>query len=240
VQSLLPYVDWGYPTFDLGVPDVYRGQELVNEIHRFEQNGDLPNLMVVLLGNDHTSGTQESAPTPRAAVADNDLALGQIVEGLSKSKFWKDTAIFVVEDDPQSGVDHVDGHRTVGFVVSAYTRRRYHDTTFYNQSSILRTIELILGIDPLTQFDLAANPMLVLFQAEPDLTPYVAKQNKIPLDEFNPKRSALNGAALHDAEVSARMDFSVADGVEDGVLNLILWHATKGYDLPYPRSNERE
>ena len=240
MQSLMPYVDWNYPTFDLGVPDVYRGQELANEIHRFEQTGDLPNLMVVLLGNDHTSATQEGAPTPRAAVADNDLALGQIVEALSKSKFWKDTAIFVVEDDPQSGVDHVDGHRTVGFVASAYTRRHYHDKTFYNQNSILRTIELILGIDPLTQFDLAANPMLALFQPTPDLTPYVAKQNQIPLDEFNPKRAALNGAALRDAELSARMDFSVADGVDDNVLNLILWHATKGYDLPYPRSNERE
>jgi hypothetical protein len=240
MQSLMPYVDWNYPTFDLGVPDVYRGQELTNEIHRFEQNGDLPNLMVVLLGNDHTSATQAGAPTPRAAVADNDLALGQIVEAVSKSKFWKDTAIFVVEDDPQSGVDHVDGHRTVGFAVSAYTRRRYHDTTFYNQNSILRTIELILGIDPLTQFDLAANPMLALFQAKPDLTPYAAKQNKIPLDEFNPKRAALNGAALRDAELSARMDFSVADAADDDVLNLILWHATKGYETPYPRSNERE
>src|SRR5882762_10815143 len=181
----MPYVDWGYPTFDLNVPDVYRGQELTNEIHRFEQNadlqnGDLPNLMVVQLGDDHTSGTNEGAPTPRASVADNDLALGQIVEALSKSKFWKDTAIFVVEDDPQDGVDHVDGHRTVGFVVSAYTRRRYHDKTFYNQNSILRTIELILGIDPLTQFDLAANPMLAFFQANPDLTPYAAKQNQIP------------------------------------------------------------
>ena len=238
--SLMPYVDWSYPTFDLGVPDVYRGQELVNEIHRFEQNGDLPNLMVVQLGDDHTSGTQEGAPTPRASVADNDLALGQIVEALSKSKFWKDTAIFVVEDDPQDGVDHVDGHRTVGFVVSAYTRRRYHDKTFYNQNSILRTIELILGIDPLTQFDLAANPMLAFFQATPDLTPYAAKQNQIRLDEFNPKRSALHGAALRDAELSARMDFSVADNADDGVLNLILWHATKGYKTPYPRSNERE
>jgi len=238
--SLMPYVDWGYPAFDLGVPDVYRGQELANEIRRFEQNGDLPNLMVVQLGNDHTSATQEGAPTPRAAVADNDLALGQIVEALSKSKFWKDTAIFVVEDDPQDGVDHVDGHRTVGFVVSAYTRRRYHDTTFYNQNSILRTIELILGIDPLTQFDLAANPMLALFQPNPDLTPYAAKQNQIPLDEFNPKRSELHGAALRDAELSARMDFSVADDADDGVLNLILWHATKGYETPYPRSNERE
>ena len=152
----------------------------------------------------------------------------------------EDTAIFVVEDDPQDGVDHVDGHRTVGFVVSAYTRRRYHDKTFYNQNSILRTIELILGIDPMTQFDLAANPMLALFQANPDLTPYGAKQNQIRLDEFNPKRSALHGAALRDAELSARMDFSVADNADDGVLNLILWHATKGYKTPYPRSKERE
>ena len=240
MQSLMPYVDWSYPTFDLGVPDVYRGQELTNEIGRFETNDDLPNLMVVLLGNDHTSATQEGAPTPRAAVADNDLALGQIVEALSKSKFWNDTAIFVVEDDPQDGLDHVDGHRTVGFAVSAYTRRRFHDRTFYNQNSILRTIELILGIDPLTQFDLAANPMLAVFQPTPDLTPYVAKQNHIPLDEFNPKRSSLNGDALRDAELSARMDFSVPDKADDGVLNQILWHATKGYDTPYPRSNEHE
>ena len=145
----------------------------------------------------------------------------------------------MVEDDPQDGVDHVDGHRTVGFVVSAYTRRRYHDKTFYNQNSILRTIELILGIDPLTQFDLAANPMLALFQENPDLTPYTAKQNQIRLDEFNPKRSALHGTALRDAELSARMDFSVADDADDDVLNLILWHATMGYKTPYPRTNER-
>src|SRR5258707_15532067 len=144
---------------------------MTNEIRRFEQNGDLPNLIVVQLADAHTLGTHEGAPTPRSSVADNDLALGQIVEALSKSKFWKDTAIFVVEDDPQDRVDHVDGPRPVGFVVSAYTRRRYHDKTFYNQNSILRTIELILGIDPMTQFDLAANPILAFFQSKPLLTP---------------------------------------------------------------------
>jgi len=186
------------------------------------------------LGNDHTSGTDEGLPTPRAAVADNDLALGQIVEAVSRSRFWKDTAIFVVEDDPQDGLDHVDGHRTVGFVVSAYTRRRYHDKTFYNQNSMLRTIELILGLDPMTQFDLAANPMLDVFQETPDLSAYTAKQNRVALDQMNPKEAELRGMKLRDAQLSKQMDFTEPDHVDEEALNRILWRATRGYRLPYP------
>jgi YVTN family beta-propeller protein len=234
LHTLAPYVDWSYPAFSLRIPDVYRAREFIRELHGFEKQDDMPSLMVMQLGNDHTSGTDEGLPTPRTAVADNDLALGQIVEAVSKSKFWRDTVIFIVEDDPQDGLDHVDGHRTVAFAISAYTRRGFVDSTFYNQNSILRTIELILGLDPMTQFDLATNPILASFEQTPDFSPYVVKPNHVRLDEINPKVSRLRGRQLEDARLSKEMNFDEPDKADDDVLNRILWHAMKGYETPYP------
>src|SRR5262245_63132975 len=143
----------------------------------------MPNLVYVFLPANHSVGTTPGFPTPRAMVTDNDLALGRIVEAVTKSKFWLETCIFVVEDDPQFGFDHVDGHRTVAQVISPYTKRKYVDDNNYNQTGMVKTIELILGLPPMNQLDLSATPMRHCFQDKPDLTPYTAAPNKIALDE---------------------------------------------------------
>ena len=167
-------------------------------------------------------------------VADNDLALGQIVEAISKSKFWPDTCIFVVEDDPQNGFDHVDGHRTVAMAISPYTKRKYVDSTCYNQTGMVKTIELMLGLPPMNQFDLSATPMRGCFTAKPDLTPYAAVPNIIPLDEMNKPLDQLRGAALHWAQESLKQNFDEGDAADDEVVNRILWFAMRG-DEPYPK-----
>jgi hypothetical protein len=193
----------------------------------------------MLLPNDHTTGTKEGFPTPKASIADNDLALGQIVEAVSKSKFWKETAIFVIQDDPQSGLDHVDGKRTVAFCISPYTKRGEVVSTQYNQNSILRTIELILGLPPMSQFDLTATPMVDCFRNEPDFTPYTALPSNIPLDQLNPKLASLKGKQKYWAKKSMEMPFEEVDMAEDDVLNRIIWYAVKGYDVPYPKIRKR-
>jgi hypothetical protein len=167
-------------------------------------------------------------------VADNDLALGQIVEAVSRSKFWADTCIFVVEDDPQNGFDHVDGHRTVALVLSPYTKRRHVDHTTYNQTGMVKTIELILGLPPMNQLDLSATPMRNCFQAKMDLTPYSCKPNRISLDEMNLPMNRLKGAALDWAKKSMKLNLAEGDAADEDTLNRILWHAQRGYDTPYP------
>jgi hypothetical protein len=166
-------------------------------------------------------------------VADNDLALGRIVEAVSKSRFWPKTCIFVVEDDPQNGFDHVDGHRTVALVISPYTRRRFVDHTNYNQTGMVKTIELILGLPPMNQLDLSATAMRGCFQPEPDLTPYTCRPNRVALDEMNPPLQKLKGMALHWAKKSLELDLDEADEADEDTLNRILWHAAQG-DTPYP------
>ena len=206
----------------------------MKELKAYEKKGELPNLMLMLLPDDHTTGVNENFPTPGAQVADNDLALGQIVEAISNSKFWKETAIFVIQDDPQSGLDHVDGKRTIAFCISPYTKRGEVISTQYNQNSLLRTIELILGLPPMTQFDLIAEPMTDCFTDQPDFTPYKVRPNLIPLDQMNPKLSALKGKQLYWAKKSMKQPLDEADEIEDDVLNKIVWYAMKGYDVPYP------
>ena len=236
LHTLEPYTCPTYIGFPGKVQDVYRAGEFIKELNAYEKSGELPNFMIMLLPNDHTSGTREGAPTPRAAVADNDLALGRIVEAVSNSIFWKETAIFVVEDDPQAGLDHVDGRRTIAFCISPYTKRGQVISTHYNQNSILRTIELILGLPPMNQFDMAANPMTDCFTDKPDFTPYVALVNQIPLDEMNPLLSSLNksGKQYYYAKKSMEMPLDDIDKADEGLFNSILWHDAKGYDVPYP------
>jgi DNA-binding beta-propeller fold protein YncE len=173
-------------------------------------------------------------PTPRAAVADNDLALGKIVEAISHSKFWKETCIFVTEDDPQAGLDHVDGHRTVGLVISPYTKRAEVVSTNYSQINMFRTIENILGIPPLNQFDLAAEPMFDCFTENPDFSPYTALPNNIPLGELNPDLALLSGDARYWAEKSMDQDLEEYDRIDEDTFNRIIWHSVKGYEVPYP------
>ena len=167
-------------------------------------------------------------------VADNDLALGRIVEAVSKSQFWKDTCILVVEDDPQNGFDHIDGHRTVALAISPYTKRKHVDHTFYNQTGMVRTLELMLGLPPMNQMDLASTPMRNCFTDKPDLTPYQSVKNRIALDEMNPAIKKLAGKQLFWAQKSLALNLEQGDKADEDTLNRIIWYATKGYDTPYP------
>jgi hypothetical protein len=173
-------------------------------------------------------------PVPEASVADNDLALGRIVEAISSSKFWKETCILVTEDDPQNGFDHVDGHRTVGMVISPYTKRGEVVSDYYSQVNMVRTIENILGIPPMNQLDLSAEAMTECFTKNPDFSPYKAVKNNIPLYKLNPSLSSLAGDELFWAQKSLEQDLDDVDRIDDDTFNRIIWHAVKGYDRPYP------
>ncbi len=234
LHTLEPYIAPTFVGFPGSVPDVYRAREFIKELNEFEKTGKFPNFVIMLLPNDHTVGTREGFPTPRATVADNDLALGQIVEAVSKSSFWKETAIFVIQDDPQAGLDHVDGRRTVALCISPYTKRGEVISTHYNQNSILRTIELILGLPPMTQFDMAATSMEDCFTDDADLTPYSALPNRIPLDEMNAQLGMLKGKQLYFAQKSMEMPLDDIDQADEDLFNRIIWHSVKGYDTPYP------
>ncbi len=202
------------------------------EFRDFERNGTLPRFIVMSLGEDHTSGTRPGAYTPQASVASNDLALGRLVEAVSRSKYWSETAIFVIEDDAQNGPDHVDAHRTVGLVISPYVKRKTLDSTQYTTVSMIRTIELILGLEPLSQFDAAARPMFASFSDKADLTPYTTESARIDVD-------AKNTPLAYGAERSSKMDFSEYDRVDDFELNEILWRSIKGRDAPLPPAVRR-
>ena len=235
VHTLAPYLCERFIGFPGTMQDVYRAQIFIEELKEFEANNNLPDFMIMLLPNDHTSGTKEGMPTPRATVADNDLALGRIVEAVTKSKFWPEMAIFVVEDDPQAGLDHVDGRRTIAQCISPYTRRGVVDSAHYTQPSMIRTMELILGLPPMNQFDLAANPMTTCFQDTPDLTPFTALPNQIPLDEMNKKLADTRGAERYWAEKSLALELDDVDKADEWTFNRIIWHSVKGYDTPYPK-----
>ncbi|MGC8783108.1 MAG: alkaline phosphatase family protein [Armatimonadota bacterium] len=234
IETLRRYSCREYPGWNMRIPDILRADVFLKELRDFEHKGYFPNLVIVYLPQDHTSGTQPGMPTPRAHVADNDLALGRIVEGISKSKFWSKTCIFVIEDDPQDGFDHVDGHRSVCLVISPYTKRGAVISEFYNQSSVLHTICRILGVPPMNQMVAMSPVMTACFTEKPDFTPYTALPNRIPLDELNPALSTLNPQQRHWAEASLRLPLDKPDRVEDDLLNRILWHAVKGVDAPYP------
>lgn len=225
--SLLGNVNMRYRSFDLDYPDVERAKVFLEDLKQFESSGQMPRLMVVRLPNDHTNGTTPGKLTPLALFADNDYALGMIVQGISKSRFWASTAIFSIEDDAQDGPDHVDSHRSVLLAVSPYTHRGIIDSTMYNQSSVMRTMELILGLRPMTQFDAAARPLTAAFASSPNPAPYAAESPRISLTDRNPARSGT-------AERSKRMDFEEADLIDDDELNDILWAAIKGTSAPPP------
>jgi hypothetical protein len=217
------------------VPDVFRAAQFLKELKECERTGDFPNLVLICLPNDHTSGTKAGMPTPAAHMADNDLAFGQIVEGLSRSRFWPQTCILAIEDDPQNGWDHVSGYRTIAYVVSPYTKRRAVVSTQYNQTSLLRTIELILGLPPMNQMDATATPMTDCFTDQPDFTPYVAEPNTIPLDRMNPAPQKVADPLLRrQAYASARLPLERMDQCPEDLLNRILWHAMRGSQAPYP------
>lgn len=234
IAALNKVLATNYPAYSTTIPDVARAQIFLADLRRMEGEGKFPNLVLLQLPSNHTNGTTPGGSTPKAMVADNDLALGQVVEALTKSKFWPKMAIFVVEDDAQNGVDHVDGHRTAAFLASPYARRGAIDSTFYSHQSILKTIELILGLPTMSLFDLIANDMRNSFTNEPDVTPFTAIQPKQDLFELNPPQRALNGPARRAARDSARMNWSLPDAAPTERLNRILWGAVKGWNVPYP------
>ena len=215
--------------------DAMRADALIKELNEYEaMPGDkLPELMVIALPNDHTNGVRPGYPTPRAFVADNDAALGKIVEAFSKSRFWENTVIFVVEDDSQGGWDHVSAYRTVALVISPYSKIKKTVSTYYTQPSMIRTIEQILGMPPMNIQDAIANPMAACFTSVPDKTPFKALPSNIPIDEMNPQIISLKGRALHYAKKSLLPEFDGIDTGNDDLLNRILWFAEKG-NTPYP------
>jgi hypothetical protein len=226
-----------YPGYDNHqIPDILRAKAFIDELKEYEaKEGDQwPHLMVMALPNDHTGGIRPGLPAPRAMVADNDVALGQIVEAISKSRFWKNTAIFVVEDDSQGGWDHVSAYRTVGMVISPWSRMKTTLRTNYNQTSVVRTIEQILGIPPMNIGDATAVPMFDCFNDTPDFAPYQAVPNRIPLDEMNKSLTELRGTALHYARKNLDPRFDHIDSGDDDLFNRIIWYAMKG-NKPYPR-----
>jgi YVTN family beta-propeller protein len=224
------YVGWG-----MSVPDQFRADFIIRELKEFEAQGKFPNLVIICLPNDHGSGTAAGCPTPAACMADNDLAFGRIVEALSHSKFWKEMAIFAIEDDPQAGWDHVSGYRTTAYCVSPYAKRDAVVSTRYNTLSVLRTIEQILGMPPMNQFDASATPMFECFTETPDFTPFQSVPNQVPLDQMNPDPAAILDPILRqDAVVSATLNFREVDKAPEDTLNRILWRAMKGSRIPYP------
>ncbi|MBZ5535284.1 MAG: bifunctional YncE family protein/alkaline phosphatase family protein [Acidobacteriia bacterium] len=228
-RSLEGHFDPMYRPWDINYPDQKRVDEWLREFREFEEKGNLPRLQILRLPNDHTEGTAAGKPTPRAFVAENDLALGRLVEAVSHSMYWNSTAIFVLEDDAQNGPDHVDAHRTEALVISPYTKRHFTDSTLYSTSSMLRTIELILGLPPMSQYDAAATPMWNSFTNSAALEPFASLAAQVPLDEKNPESAP-------GAKRSAAFNFSKEDSAPDIELNEIIWKSIKGAgsEMPAP------
>ncbi|HLJ18124.1 MAG TPA: alkaline phosphatase family protein [Bryobacteraceae bacterium] len=224
-----------YPNNGLNIPDQIRADEYIGELAAMEKSGQMPHVTVITLNSDHTAGTRPGSPTPKAMVADNDLALGRIVEAVSHSRFWPKTLILAVEDDAQDGVDHVDGRRTVALAIGPHIRRGAVDSNHYNHTSMVRTIQEIFEIPARTRFLTSARAMNSVFTKDPDNSPYQALTPKIPLDEMNSPLKALSGRKLWAARRSLQMNFTDIDEAPHDVLNRILWWDSKGYNTPYPK-----
>jgi YVTN family beta-propeller protein len=227
ISSLEGHVAPFYRGWDMHYSDVERAREWMKEFDAYEASGDLPRFQIIKLPNDHTEGTRKGSLTPRAYVAQNDLALGMVVERISRSRFWKESAIFVIEDDAQNGPDHVDAHRTVALVISPYVKRRSVDSELYSTTSMVRTMELILGLPPLSQFDAAATPMYASFTAAPDTTPFVCRPARTSLLERNPDNA-------YGQLRSEEMDFSRQDAIPDEELSEIVWRSVRGAESSMP------
>ncbi len=224
-RALLAVASREYPPWDLDIPDQRRADVWIADLHGFSAAGSMPALQILRLPNDHTAGATAGKPTPRAYVADNDLALGRIVEALSHSPFWKDSVVFILEDDAQNGPDHVDSHRSPLLVVSPYTHSGLVHR-FANTTDVLATIEEILGLDSLSQFDFYGRPLRGIFSTKPDLRPYDAIKPAVDLNEKNPPGTA-------EAKQSSKLDFSKPDAADEAILNRVLWSLMKG-DAPMP------
>ncbi|HKI95337.1 MAG TPA: bifunctional YncE family protein/alkaline phosphatase family protein [Gemmatimonadales bacterium] len=223
---LAQHTDPRYPGWDLDTPDQTRADEWIRELAEFTKADTMPALEIMRLPNDHTSGARAGSPTPQAYLADNDLALGRVVEALSKSPFWKNTVMFVLEDDAQDGPDHVDSHRSPLLVISAYNHGGVIHR-FTNTTDVLATIDAILHLGAMSQFDYYGRPLTEIFAATPDTSPYVALTPSVPLDQKNPPRTAL-------ARLSRGLDLRMEDRANEALFNRILWREIKGPERPYP------
>ena len=225
-SALAPLTNPDYPSFDMNISDQLRVDVWLKDFQEFVKNANLPALEILHLPRDHTAGASAGLNTPQACFADNDLALGRIVAAVSDSPYWKDTAIFVLEDDAQDGPDHIDSHRSVMFVVSAYNRAgTVH--RFVNTTDVFATMEEILGLEPLSQFDFYGRPLREIFRDKPDLKPYAAIKPEQSLDETN-------SVKVPNAAISAQLDLEEADRADMNLFNRILWSEIKGADKPYP------
>ena len=236
IETLRALSDTNTVGWDLKVPDVMRAAEFIRELRQFETNGGCPSLIILFLPNDHTGGTRRLYPHPGAQVADNDLALGLVVEAVTHSRFWPETCLFAIEDDPAAGWDHVSGYRTTCYTASPYTKRRQTVSTQYNQVSLMRTLELILGLPPMNQLDATATPMTDCFTNTPDFQPFTSVTNQVPLDQLNPEPQRVSHPVLRqDAIASNRLPLDEVDRCPEDLVNRILWRAMKGPDAPYPQ-----
>jgi hypothetical protein len=243
IPSVIPILDPHYPSFNTGIPDQYRVDYWLPIFNNQETTKTLPALTIIWLPDDHTSGYSTGLPIPPAAQADNDLALGRIVQAITKSPDWATTAIFVEEDDAQDGVDHIDGHRQPVQVISPYAiqSQSVGDHTTYTSASIDRTIEQILGLTPMTEFDLVASPMRTAFTNTPvNIAPFTALAPTISLNTFptnTASRSSigkLKTAWVHASNAMFRGKINKADSVDENVLNHVIWYSTTGFTRPYP------
>jgi YVTN family beta-propeller protein len=216
-----------FTSFDGTVKDTMRFNQWKRDFDSLLALNAVPGFNSLRFCNDHTEGMRKGRPTPYAHVADNDLAVGMFIEYLSKSPIWKETAVFIVEDDAQNGADHVDAHRTTAYVAGGFVKRKFVDHTMYSTSSMLRTIELILGIPPMSQYDAAAVPMWRSFAAAPDLTPFTARAINVDLNDRN---TAMN----QWQQRSEKFNMTKEDAVPDLEFNLVLWHGIKGDHVPFP------
>jgi hypothetical protein len=229
--ATIPVLEGHYATdfegFNLHVRDTVRYRNWEKDFDKLVAGNSLPQLLTVRFGNDHTEGMAAGRPSPFAHVADNDLAIGMFIEHLSKSPVWKESVVFILEDDAQNGPDHVDAHRSPAYIAGGFVKRSFVDHTMYTTSSMLRTIELILGMPPMTQYDAAAAPMWRCFNTQPDATPFTCLPANVDLNDVNPGGTKL-------AALSKGLDFSKEDVVPDQVMNAITWMAVKGEHAKVP------
>jgi DNA-binding beta-propeller fold protein YncE len=235
LPSLVPHSRLDTVGWNMAVPDQLRADRFLEDLATWERDGTMPQLVLICLPNDHTNGTSPKWPSPAAYLADNDLAFGRIVEGISKSRFWGSSLVIGIEDDPQNGWDHVSGYRTTCYLASPFCKRGVTVSHQYNTTSVLRTIEQVLGIPPMNVFDASASPMTECFTETPDYTPFTALPSNVPLDEKSPAKTAILDPQLRrDAEVSESLNFREIDRAPEDTLNRILWRAMRGSAEPYP------
>jgi len=226
--SVGPYLSSDYPPFDMAIQDQKRVDVWMRDFAKYLETKSLPDLEILHLPADHTWGARAEKPTPRSYMADNDFALARIVSAISHSRYWRDTVIFVVEDDAQDGPDHVDSHRSVMLAISAYSRKGLHHR-FTNTTDVVATVEQILGLTPMSTYDTFGRPLDDVFDTKPDLTPYDAILPTVSMHDLNPANTPA-------AKKSAMLDFSKPDAADENEVNRILWSAVKGDDVPYPEA----